>query len=187
MYANLIPEEFQVELINLGDSSMEQSFRIGDICSTCFYLNAGTPKAQIYSAIGAFCGKPSRTVREYCSIAEFYSPETRRTYSLLSFSHFRFAYKFRDDNWREILEYAVNESEQYGRPATVDKLIETFSYNEEKETVIQRILKRLDSIKKDLYDNLTARQKMKLDLKFAELEKLLTELEQEDIAEIIKI
>lgn len=125
MYSEIVPSDIQDELITLRDNLTRSSFRIGDIA---LQIIAGTQYGveAVYSAVGSFVGKSSRTIREYASVSAFYPDEVRQMYDLLSFDHFRVAMRF-GSNWLEALEWSVSQVEEVNRPATVDAMVAEFA------------------------------------------------------------
>jgi len=113
-YRLIIPDRYQSRLIALGENLSIASFAVGDITNE---IKAGWDKvrredgdlaiadADIYSAVAAFCGKSSRTVREYASIAAFFPPEIREVYEILSIDHFRTAMTL-GPRWESALMWA---------------------------------------------------------------------------------
>lgn len=138
-YDDLIEQDDQAILMTLRDSLTDAQFRVGDMCLK--YLSRknllGVSKAFIYSAIGNFYGKKSRTVREYAMVCDFFPPEERADYPLLAFDHFRMAMKV--PNWKEVLEYAMT-SQVSGRPATVDDCISKFGIKAENEESFEVVM-----------------------------------------------
>lgn len=157
MYSEIIPDNLADELLAIRDSITSQSFRIGDIVLQIAAGNRTFGIMQIYSAVGMFAGKASRTVREYAAVAAMYSPDRRREFEVLSFDHFRGAMKL-GSRWYEALVWAVKETDSLNRPATVDAMLarfseqtaENFSGNvpdPESDSPGGRILKSLNSIR----------------------------------------
>jgi hypothetical protein len=135
-YTTIIPDRFQSELIEIGSISSNTSFAIGDITNEIRAAwqrvkserpDRAIPEAEIYAAVGAFCGKSARTIREYSAIAAFYPPEVREDFPILRFDHFRTAMVL-GPRWESALRWAVDEADSNGgRPATVDKMIAKFA------------------------------------------------------------
>ncbi len=135
-YSILVPDRYQEILIDLGSRSTSISFSIGDVTND---IRAGwqsvkrerpdlaVSDADINAAVGAFCGKSARTVREYAAVAAFYTLEIREVYAVLSFDHFRTAMTL-GPRWEMALMWAIDESQTNGgRPATVDKMVAKFA------------------------------------------------------------
>ncbi len=128
-YNQIVPGVLQDELISLGDAHSLIAWRIGDIVEevieyvTCNRMEVS--REEIHAAVGLFCGKKARTVREYAHIARLYVPEIREAYSVLRFDHFRLAATFSDP--RVILEWAIAQTDEKNRPATVDACEAHFS------------------------------------------------------------
>lgn len=146
-YSNLIPAELDNELIQIGESTTEGMFRIGEIANYISDQTPDTKKEFIYSAVGSRCGKGKRTVREFADVEKFFH-DTWRSYEVLSFDHFRQAYKCRDDNWQEMLEWAV--SSDSGRPQTVDAMVSQFAKEKKEVDPIEKLIKRLGKLVDDI-------------------------------------
>jgi hypothetical protein len=108
--SDIVPEPYQMRLVMWRDEFTRGYFEIGDIANEIVLLNIksgmNVEHAQIYSAVGRFCGKSGRTVRDYAEISSFFPEETRKEYDMLPFSHFRYA-KSRGSEWREVLDYSM--------------------------------------------------------------------------------
>lgn len=152
-YEKILPPDTVSELITLGQSVSENSWRIGDIANECVVLNklAGNDitHQDIYRAVGAFSGRASRTVRYYAEVADKFPKKIRAAYTPLSFSHFAFAMKY--THWEEILAYALANFDNYGRPATIDHLTAVFSFPEKEVESPSVILDLISSLKKAIY------------------------------------
>jgi hypothetical protein len=122
--------ELQEELIQISEEQSRMEFRIGDIVTgTIAYNRQNMHPAnvmEIYSAVGAFCGKSSRTVRDYNAVASFYPIEIREEFGVLKFDHFRQAMTL-GPNWQNALQWAIEQGDSLGRPASVDAMIAQFS------------------------------------------------------------
>ena len=156
-YSQLISSEHQQELINMGESTLEKSFRVGQIANEeASVMRENVTNDFIYRGVAALYGEKARTIREYADMQGFYQ-DSWKHYEILSFAHFRFAYKYRDDNWEEILRWAVESADgQGGRPSTVNACIERFAYSGKNKTSrFDRVLKSLDKIQKDVEGDLS--------------------------------
>ena len=171
MYSDLIPDEFQEELLQIKESVLDQSFRLGDIARDCTLRNPEETKACVYRAVGSFCGKKSRSVREYADIAEYYPAPVRQRFEVLSFDHFRTAYK--KENSIQMLEWAVEQVDELNRPATVDAMIAEFCYNDSKDILLQMIEKLHDWLER-LPEKVTPEQRGQVAAKISEIEFILT-------------
>lgn len=135
-YSIIVPETMQVELISLGERSTAISWGIGDITNNLKRIwdeiGRDNPERKvadsaIYSAVAAFCGKSSRTVREFAYLAAFFPEDIREWYSILSIDHFRTAATL-GSNWESALKWAVEQGDKNGgRPATVDAMFAKFA------------------------------------------------------------
>jgi hypothetical protein len=106
---DIVPEEFQNQLIYWRDKLKDGYFGIGDLANTLAIRAAreGFPIGQmrVYEAVGTYCGKSARTIRYYAETASFFELSTRQEYEHLPFSHFVFA-RTMGERWEEVLEYA---------------------------------------------------------------------------------
>lgn len=135
-YVRIIPEKYQNLLIDLGSRLSSVSFAIGDATNEIKIgwdnvkkqrPDLAVSDAEIYAAVGSFCGKSARTVREYAAIAAFFPPAVRDEYCILSIDHFRTAMTL-GPAWESALEWAVSQADETGgRPATVDRMIAKFA------------------------------------------------------------
>ena len=149
MYNTLIPQNFQEELIQMGEDITRHTFRIGDIVLSIYdYVEANgleCSRRDIWRAVGAYVGKAANTVQGYVILAEFYPPKVRQEYEVLSSNHFRAAMGIEKKlgiSWKRVLDYAIDRVDTYGRPATVDELYKVFlhggaDYEMDEEEMIQ--------------------------------------------------
>jgi len=139
-YNLIIPTNYQERLITLGNQITNICWDIGDITNT---IKAGWDRVKrndpelavadgdIYAAVGAFCGKGARTVREYASISAFYPLEIREVYEVLSIDHFRTAMTL-GPKWESALMWAIEQADNNGgRPATVDRMIAEYAVRDQ--------------------------------------------------------
>jgi hypothetical protein len=125
-YSKVVPDPLQAELITIGAADKMLKFRLGDIALEVIeyvHLNKICKpdgdrllEYEICQAVGAFCGRDARTVREYKDISKRYPHEIRQKYDDLSFSHFRIA--VRSSEPIKLLEWCMDQTETFGRPAT---------------------------------------------------------------------
>lgn len=173
MYKELIPDEIQAEYISIRESTLEKSFRIGELTADCVLRNPEEKKAIVYRAAASYVGLPSRTVREYTDVFSFYPKEAQERFEVLAFSHFRKAYN--KDNWEEMLTWAVEQADVMGgRPATVDAMIKEFCYNED-ENIIVKLMEKLNDWFERLAKELTPEQIIRVHEKINEIEKIVNE------------
>lgn len=122
--ADIIPESYQMRLMAWRDEFTRGYFEIGDITNEIVMLNIQNKmqieQAQIFSAVGRFCGKSGRTIRDYAEISAFFPVAVREQYDMLPFSHFRFA-KSCGSEWENVLDYSMEHPD-----ASVDKLAYEF-------------------------------------------------------------
>jgi hypothetical protein len=124
MYADIIPDDFQILLINLRDRGTRDAWLIGDITQRVIEFNEANGRAfdtmLVYQAVGSFVGSASRTVREKHYIARFFDLEIREQFSVLSFSHFAIAARLGPEKAIQALQWCVEVVDKLNRPATVD-------------------------------------------------------------------
>ena len=108
--ADIVPDEYQMVLLQYADVYKYAAFDIGDIANLLINMAAskgfGVTVARVYEAVGRFCDKSGRTVRYYAEAAAFYPKSVRNEYDMLPFSHFSFARRVGDGS-RVVLEYAA--------------------------------------------------------------------------------
>jgi hypothetical protein len=132
---DIITEEDQNLLMYIRDVERTNYFLIGDLAAK--YINRtslmGLPvtHAQIFDAIGRFCGKKGRTIRYYYETAVFFSQEEREEFDMLPFSFFVFARKLGDES-KSVLEYAARNPYM-----TLDALKVAFGDYEAKEKIYE--------------------------------------------------
>lgn len=175
-YSNLIPAELDNELIQIGESTTVGMFRIGEIANYIADQTPDTKKEFIYSAVGSRCGKGKRTVREFADIEKFFH-ESWRGYEVLSFDHFRQAYKHRKTNWGEMLEWAI--SNDSGRPQTVDAMVSQFAEEKKEVDPVEKLIKRLDKLIDDMMVVVSPTTSVKIWEKGQEILELITGKEEE--------
>jgi hypothetical protein len=122
---DIVPESYQMRLMAWRDEFTRGYFEIGDMANEIILLNIQSnmkvENAIIYSAIGRFCGKSGRTVRDYAEISAFFPQHTRDEYDMLPFSHFRFA-KSCGLKWQNVLDYSLDHPD-----ASEERLSHQFS------------------------------------------------------------
>jgi len=130
---DIIPNEIQDELISLRDGISDSIWRIGDITNSLLetYHSTELSRQFIYSAVGLFVGKQSRTIREYAMVAKRFDESWRLEYDMLSFDHFRVCMRL-GDRCEEALAWAIGEGATT-RPATVDAILANFADNKDME------------------------------------------------------
>lgn len=106
---DIVPQEYQHELIYWRDNFRQGYFAIGDIANSLIQqiADSSTPIThdRVYQAIGNFIGKSGRTVRYYAEVAAYYPADVRQYYEMLPFSHFVFAKQY--GNWARVLSLAM--------------------------------------------------------------------------------
>ncbi len=131
MYGDIVPEDLQNELIRIRDSHTRQCFRVGEIVDEVITFNRTQGKTtelqHIYSAVALFAGRESRTVREYHAISRLFPLEIREHFHMLAFDHFRHAARLGGELSIQALQWAMEQTDELNRPATVDAMIARFS------------------------------------------------------------
>ena len=131
-YSEIVPDRIQEQLIAIRDSNTHNAWRLGDLTNLviehCKKNEYQVLVEEIYSAVGSFAGKAARTVREYASMAKLYPLEARMDYEELSFDHFTTAATMGERRY-EALDWAVEQIEKLGRPATVDAMLAKYCFN----------------------------------------------------------
>ncbi len=106
---DIVPENYQNELMQWRDVFRSGFFAIGDIanllCDKAGVHGLCVTHNRVYDAVGKFCGRTGRTVRYYAETARFYSAGVRSEFDILPFSLFVCARGY--DEWRKVLEYAM--------------------------------------------------------------------------------
>lgn len=120
MYSEIVPEELQYQLLALQDTLTQAYYKIGDITLEIIRLRPDVSRMDIYSAVGVFVGKASRTVREYAFVAEYYNQTDREKYEVLSFDHLKTALRY--DDTEGMLDWAIEQVDELNRPASVDAM-----------------------------------------------------------------
>lgn len=132
-YSDVVPLNLQERLIAIRDNLSKNFWEIGDIAlAICAYADdneIAVSREFIWSAIGSYVGLAARTVRDYARVAKSFDYRERDKYDILTFSHFAFAARYPEKSF-EILDFAVDEVEKMGRPATVDRLEVRYTFNE---------------------------------------------------------
>ena len=109
---DIIPQEYQDELIFWRDVFKKGQFRIGDIAKDCIMASSerglSVNQGRIFDAVGRFCGCGGRTVRYYYETAIFYPQVVRDHYDMLPFSHFVFARSV-GVKWRDVLDVGKSD------------------------------------------------------------------------------
>lgn len=153
MYAEIVPTDLQDELLALRDEISKSSFRIGDIALQIIQEQRSGVE-MVYKAVGSFVGKSARTIREYTSVSAFYPRFIRDQYDVLAYDHFRVAMRM-GDQWLEALDWAVNQTDEMNRPATVDAMLAKFAANNvteievaypEMDDEVMNVLRRLKNL-----------------------------------------
>lgn len=121
----IIPDNLQEQLFAVRDDITQASWATGDLTTEVIRFNAlnvtGATMTEIFKAVGSMVGKASRTVREYQVVSSRFTVDTRLKYDVLAFGHFRVVATL--DNAEEALQWAVDEVERTGKPASVDSML----------------------------------------------------------------
>lgn len=106
--ADIIPEDYQNELIMLRERKRDIYFRIGDIANELILMYKGSVTAKkIYASMSPFCDCSPRTIRYYAENSSFFPQDVRDSYDVVSFSQFDLARTFKE-NWLMVLNIAAN-------------------------------------------------------------------------------
>lgn len=128
---DIVPDDYQNQLIHWRDLFVDGYFAIGDIANRLVRRSAemGFPVTdkRVYKAVGRFCGKSPRTVRYYAETSAFYPEEVRDEFDMLPFSHFVFA-RSTGEQWREVLEFGADDPD-----CTLERLRYEFVYDKTEE------------------------------------------------------
>ena len=127
MNYSFIPDSLITELIQLREVEGVIAWRLGDITNEIRDNCPTIPIMQVYDAVGSLAGKSKRTVREYALLSRFYEPEVRQEFCILAIDHFRHAMLL--DKWSECLKWCMEKTDDKGRPATVDAMLEHWQLN----------------------------------------------------------
>jgi len=123
-----VPDKLQIRYAARGDQISLSSWEIGDdtneLWAMAVRFDWEVNKGDVYEFMAAAHSHAvsARTVRDNAAIAEFFSPETRSKYDVLTFNHFRTARSFGDE-WETILDGAMRYLDERGRLPSCDWLI----------------------------------------------------------------
>lgn len=122
--SKIIPPEIQDKLLALRDQITNIAWQVGDLCKEVIQYNelnnTGAAKMDIYKSVASMVGKESRTVRDYYDTAERFDLHQREQFDTLAFGHFRIA--ARTNNPEAALQWAMDQVEATGKPATIDAM-----------------------------------------------------------------
>lgn len=122
-YDQIVPGEYQDELIHLGEEKSRIEWRIGDIANR-LYREAKTHRSpvtqqDVYAAVGYFSRCSASAVEYYARTADFFKPDERGEYDQLPFSMYAYAKQYGREEWRGVMEYAL-EGDATGAPRSVE-------------------------------------------------------------------
>lgn len=129
----LLPEETKNEITGIGSTTRRNCFRLGRITNQIIeqisenaskYANLSIMAVYVAVAILDNEEHSARTIRDYSDICKLYKPEDELKYEQLPFAHFRYAAFFNGRRY-EVLDYALKQCLEYGKPPSVSEL-ETF-------------------------------------------------------------
>jgi hypothetical protein len=122
--SKIIPTDLQDKLFALRDRDTKTSWQLGDLTTAVLRYNAingtGASLMEIYKAVGSVAGRSSRTVREYQATSSKFDVKVREQYDVLAFGHFRIAARLKLPF--AALDWAVEQVESTGKPATIDAM-----------------------------------------------------------------
>ena len=130
MNENLIPGPYQDELFNIRHRRTRDSWRIGDICRELLddpERETVGMKDDIFRGVASIAGLETRTVREFYYLAGFFDPVIRLMFDVLAYDHFRHAATLGEERATEALQWAVDQGDKMGRPATVNAMMARFA------------------------------------------------------------
>lgn len=94
---------------------------------------------DVYAAIGEQTGISRRSISDYITCAKFYPNNVWEKYSILPFSHFRFALGF-GNKWSDVLDLSIRQMDNNnGRPPSVEWLEMTLRTIDSPATVKDRM------------------------------------------------
>lgn len=85
--SQIIPPEFQDQLMQYGETGDISSWGIGDIGAVLEDELPGVPKGKLHNAIGQFCNRSSETVRDYVYTSRRVPKVLRDEYDMLGRHH----------------------------------------------------------------------------------------------------
>jgi hypothetical protein len=178
VFVSMVPSEIDNELIQMGEGGTERSFRIGEIANQLAEAGRNIKKDIVYAYVASRCGEAKRTVREFAETEIFFHGKWR-SYEILSYNHFRQAFKHRKTNWEEMLMWAVEQIDEKGVPAPVDSMVANFATpKENKPDPIEKLVKRLDNLIDDMMVVVSPTTSAKIWEKGQEIIKLVTGKEE---------
>ena len=107
---DVIPEDLQNELMQIGLQRRLDSFRVGDITQQLLASWMGDERVthdRIFRAVGKRCDLAPRTVRYCWETAVFFPERVREEYNMLPFSMFVQARK-QGPRWQAFLDFAAD-------------------------------------------------------------------------------
>lgn len=108
---DIVPQEFQHEILYWRDVWSLGSWRLGDIGNQLIKYAAesgfAVTQQQVFDAIGFYADKRGRTIRYYAETAAFFSMEVRQEFDVLPFSKFVVARSF-GTHAHDVLEFALD-------------------------------------------------------------------------------
>ena len=139
----LLPEETKNEITGIGSVTRRNCFRLGRVTNQIMeqieenpskYANLSVMAVYVAVAILDNEEHSARTIRDYSDICKLYKPEDELSYESLPFAHFRYAASFNGRRY-EILDYALKQAMEYGKPPSVAELEAYFNPQPEQPEV----------------------------------------------------
>lgn len=139
----LLPEETKNEITGIGSVTRRNCFRLGRVTNQIIeqisenpakYANLSVMAVYVAVAILDNEEHSARTIRDYSDICKLYKPEDELQYEQLPFAHFRYAASFNGRRY-EILDYALKQCMEYGKPPSVAELEAYFNPQPEQPEV----------------------------------------------------
>lgn len=113
----LIPEEFQYRLQQLGYQADSSEWAIGDLVSILEDEFPGVPKYVLHNAAGQYCGRAGATVRDYVYVSRRVSENLREEFDMLGRHHHKAICDYAqgdEDKHREICQKWLELADNYG-------------------------------------------------------------------------
>jgi hypothetical protein len=137
--SKIIPVDLQDQLLALRDDITRTSWAIGDLATEVIRYNAlnntGATMHEIFKAVGSIVGRESRTIREYQTVSSRFPFDVRDKFDVLAYGHFRVVTT--QDNPEDALQWAVDQVDKTGKPATIDAMLMKYR-SKKSETVDEK-------------------------------------------------
>lgn len=134
----VIPDELQNDLIQIGENLSRDKWKIGDIANEIKQLTRerllNCSIMDVYSFVAQLLRDEfsARTIEYYAGLSGFYDCNTREEFHPLSHSHFAYARQY-GDKWLEVLNLAMDLLGQSGKVPSVAQV--DYIFNRRGETL----------------------------------------------------